>query len=175
MDMKKVLFLILVFMGINGQSQEDIYGFSFETIDGKTQAFEAFKGKKMLIVNTASECGFTRQYEGLQELHKEYGDDLVIIGFPANNYGGQEPGNEGEIASFCKKNYGVTFLMASKVSVNGADIHPIFKWLCAQKNESFTGAINWNFEKFLIDEKGKVAARYRSAVEPMSEEILNKI
>lgn len=160
---------------LSGNSQESLYDFSFETITGETVSFSTFKGKKILIVNTASECGFTPQYEGLQALHEAHGDDLTIIGFPANNFGGQEPGANEEIASFCKKNFGVTFLMAGKVSVSGADIHPIFKWLCEQENESFTGPINWNFEKFLLNENGQLEARFRSAVAPDSKKILSHL
>lgn len=153
-------------------TQTNIYGFSFKDIDGNTVSFEKFKGKKILIVNTASECGFTPQYKELQSLHKKYGDKVVVIGFPANNFGGQEPGTEKDIASFCQKNYGVTFLMASKVSVKGADINEIFAWLITQKNDSFTGGIKWNFEKILIDEHGHVMARFRSQTKPDSEKII---
>lgn len=156
-------------------SAKTIYEFTFETLDGTTKSFEDFKGKKILIVNTASKCGYTPQYMELQELHEKYGDKLVVIGFPANNYGQQEPGTNAEIADFCQKNYGVTFTMASKVSVKGDDIHPIFKWLCDQENPDFTGAIKWNFEKFLIDENGKLIRRYRSGTKPMSDEILSAI
>lgn len=158
-------------MAVSAIGQSSIHEFKFETIDGEERSFSEFKGKKLLLVNTASECGFTPQYEALQKLHDSYQDKLVIIGFPANNFGGQEPGQNNEIASFCKKNYGVTFLMAAKVSVKGDDIHPIFKWLCQQENQSFTGDIKWNFEKFLLDENGHLKARFRSAVKPDSKKI----
>ena len=173
--MKKLLFLTALFMGTVAMSQTSIHDFEFETIDGETKSFADFKGKKILIVNTASECGFTPQYEELQELHESMGDKLVIIGFPANNFGGQEPGSNDKIASFCKKNYGVTFTMAAKVSVKGEDMHKIFKWLCSQKNENFTGDINWNFEKFLLNEKGELMNRYRSSTKPMAKEITAKL
>ncbi len=162
-------------MATTAVSQETIHDFKFKTIDGEEKAFNEFKGKKILIANTASECGYTPQYSELQALHEKYGNKLVIIGFPANNFGGQEPGQNKEIASFCEKNYGVTFLMAEKVSVKGNDIAPLFKWLTMQKNNSFTGDIKWNFEKFLIDENGKVVARYRSAVKPMAKELTDRI
>ena len=149
--------------------------FSFKDINNQNVSFEQFKGKKVLIVNTASKCGFTHQYKELQELHLKYGDKLVVIGFPANNFGKQEPGTNDEIVTFCQKNYGVTFLMASKVSVKGKDIHPLFKWLTNQKNKSFTGSIRWNFEKILISENGKVINRYRSKTKPTSAEILTKL
>lgn len=144
-----------------------VYDFSFTSIDGKKVELSSFKGKKLLIVNTASKCGFTKQYKDLQELHKLYGDQLVIIGFPANNFGNQEPGSNEEIKGFCEENYGVSFMMAEKVEVKGDQIHPLFKFLTEQPNPDFTGAIKWNFEKFLIDENGKLIHRYRSQVNPM--------
>lgn len=169
----KPFFTILFFAStVLTFSQKNIYSFSFLDIDGKEVLFEQFKGKKILIVNTASECGFTPQYKELQELHKKHGDKVVVIGFPANNFGKQEPGGEKEIATFCQKNYGVTFLMASKVSVKGKDISSLFKWLTKQKNDSFEGNILWNFEKILIDEKGKVKARFRSKIKPLDDKII---
>lgn len=132
-----------------------------------------FKGKKLLLVNTASECGFTKQYAGLQSLSEQYGDKVVVIGFPANNFGGQEPGSHEEIQDFCEKNFGVTFLLAEKTSVKGDDISALFQYLTTVDNASFTGDINWNFEKFLIDEDGKLTHRFRSKVEPMSDEIVS--
>ena len=120
--------------------------FDYVSINGNTVSLSAYKGKKILIVNTASQCGYTPQYEDLEKLYKQYQDKLVIIGFPANNYGGQEPGTNSDINNFCKKNYGVTFPMAAKVSVKGNDMAPIFKWLTSQTNPDFTGDINWNFE-----------------------------
>ncbi len=152
-----------------------IHTFEFQTIDGKTMSFSSFKGKKILIVNTASKCGYTSQYEDLEKLHKQYGSKLIIIGFPANNFGGQEPGSNSDINSFCKKNYGVSFIMASKVSVKGSDMIPLFKWLTTQENSDFTGDIRWNFEKFLIDENGKLIHRYRSGTNPLDKDLLNAI
>jgi glutathione peroxidase len=159
--------------GLNAQSS--IHKFTFETNDGIEKSFSDFAGKKILIVNTASKCGFTKQYEDLQELHQAYGDKLVIVGFPANNFGAQEPGSNDEIASFCKLNYGVTFIIANKVSVNGEDRIPLFNWLCEQENPSFKGNIQWNFEKFLLDENGVLLDRFRSATKPNSAEITSKI
>ncbi|NOQ70985.1 MAG: glutathione peroxidase [Crocinitomix sp.] len=158
-------------MSLTAFSQTSIHDFKFNSIDGVEQSFSTFKGKKILIVNTASECGFTPQYQDLQALHGLYTDKLVIIGFPANNFGAQEPGENNAIKTFCQVNYGVTFLMAEKVSVAGDDINPIFKWLCSQTGADFDGAIQWNFEKFLLDEKGKLINRFRSAVKPNSEKI----
>ncbi|UIR58003.1 glutathione peroxidase [Sphingobacterium sp. SRCM116780] len=150
-----------------------IYDYSFNSLDGKEIKMSSFKGKKILIVNTASKCGFTKQYKDLQELYSLYGKDLVIIGFPANNFGNQEPGTNGDIQEFCQQNYGVEFLMAEKVDVKGDGIAPLFKYLTSQENPDFQGEIKWNFEKFLIDENGKLVHRYRSAVNPMSDEIVN--
>ncbi len=173
--MKTILSTIFILFTLITFAQTDIYSFSFKDINNETVSLEQFKGKKIIIINTASKCGFTSQYKQLQELHEKYGDKVVVIGFPANNFGKQEPGSDSEIATFCEKNYGVTFLIASKVSVKGKDIHPLFKWLTKQKNKSFTGPIHWNFEKILIDENGKVISRYRSKIKPISPDILNEL
>ena len=149
-----------------------IYDFKVPSIDGKTIDFAQFKGKKILIVNTASQCGYTPQYEDLQKLYDTYKDKLVTVGFPANNFGGQEPGTNAEIQSFCKKNYGVTFPIAAKVSVKGDDIHPLFKWLTSKsENGVMDATILWNFNKFLIDENGKWMQYFNSNILPMSDEI----
>jgi glutathione peroxidase len=152
-----------------------IYDFSVPALNGGDINFAEYKGKKILIVNTASQCGYTPQYAELQKLQDAYKDKLVVVGFPANNFGGQEPGSNEEIKSFCKKNYGVTFPMAQKVSVVGQDAHPLFQWLDEQAkamgNEE--PVIKWNFTKFLIDENGKLLAVFRSKVKPMDEAITN--
>lgn len=150
-----------------------IYDYTFKSLDGHDVKMSSFKGKKILIVNTASKCGFTKQYKDLQELYKQYGKDLVIIGFPANNFGNQEFGTNDDIQEFCQQNFGVEFLMAEKVEVKGDQIDPLFKYLTSQDNPDFKGEIKWNFEKFLIDEHGKLVHRYRSAVNPLSDEIVN--
>lgn len=152
-----------------------IYDFNFTTIDGKEVDMSDFKGKTILIVNTASKCGFTKQYADLQALHEEYGSNLVIIGFPSDNFGGQELDSNTEIQDFCEKNYGVTFLLAEKVDVKGKDIHPIFKYLTEQENPDFTGDINWNFEKFLLNKEGKLIHRYRSKVNPLDNAIVSNL
>jgi glutathione peroxidase len=160
----------------NNNPQQSIYDFKVDGLDGKTIDFADFKGKKILIVNTASECGYTPQYEGLQKLYDTYKDKLVIVGFPANNFGGQEPGSNETIAAFCKKNYGVTFPMAAKVSVKGDDAAPVFKWLCSKAaNGVMDAEIRWNFGKFLLDENGKLVNYFPSKVTPMSEEITSKL
>ena len=148
-----------------------VYTFKLKTIDGKAFSLAKYKGKKLLIVNTASKCGFTPQYAELQKLADQYKDKVVVVGFPANNFGGQEPGTNTEVKEFCQKNFGVTFPLISKVSVKGDDIDPLFQYLTTEPNPDFTGEIKWNFEKFLIDENGKLIHRYRSTVKPLSDEI----
>jgi glutathione peroxidase len=149
-----------------------IHSFKVKSIDGGTIDFAKFKGKKILVVNTASKCGYTPQYEALQKVANQYKDKLVIVGFPANNFGAQEPGSDGEIVEFCKKNYGVTFPLASKISVKGDDTAPIYKWLTSKaENGVLDATIAWNFNKFLLDENGKMIAYFPSKVTPDSEEI----
>ena len=169
--MKTLLLTILVMTF----TSTTLFDFKVKNIEGATFDLTAFKGKKILIVNTASECGFTPQYEDLQKLYSTYKDKLVIVGFPANNFGGQEPGTNSEIKSFCSKNYGVTFPMMGKVSVKGNGIDPLFAWLTTEPNPDFTGDIKWNFEKFLLDENGKLIHRFKTRTSPMSDEIVNLI
>ena len=150
-----------------------VHDFKVPGLDGNTIDLSVYKGKKILIVNTASKCGFTPQYADLEKLYEKYKDKLVIIGFPANNFAKQEPGTNGEIKEFCTKNYGVTFPMAEKVDVVGENIHPLFKYLTEEAKKLGTAdpVIKWNFTKFLIDENGKLVAVFPSKVTPMSEEI----
>lgn len=153
--------------------KSSIYDFKVDGLSGGTIDFSQFKGKKILIVNTASKCGFTPQYEYLEKLYEKYKDKLVIVGFPANNFGSQEPGTNDEIKAFCTKNYGVTFPMAAKVSVKGDDIAPIFKWLTNKSENGVMDAdIKWNFTKFLLDENGNLLAKFDSNVAPMSDDIV---
>ncbi|MGD8428559.1 MAG: glutathione peroxidase [Balneolaceae bacterium] len=157
-------------------TSDTVYKFKPTNIDGKETSLSTFKGKVLLIVNTASECGFTPQYDGLQTLYKTYKDQgLAVLGFPANNFGGQEPGTDEEIKQFCKVNYEVTFPMFSKVSVKGGNQHPLFTYLTTVENEDFTGEIKWNFEKFLIGKNGKLIRRFRSTKKPQSKEITRAI
>jgi glutathione peroxidase len=154
-------------------SNPSIHGFKVKSIEGKTIDFSSFKGKKILVVNTASKCGYTPQYEALQKVYEQYKDKLVIIGFPANNFGGQEPGSDAEVQEFCKARFGVTFPLASKVSVKGEDMAPIYKWLTSKAENGVMDAdIKWNFGKFLLDENGKLIQYFPSKVTPDSEEIL---
>ncbi len=150
-----------------------IYDFKVDGLEGSQIDFSKYKGKKIMIVNTASKCGNTPQYKELEELYEKYKDKLVIIGFPANNFGGQEPGSNEEIKEFCTKNYGVTFPMAAKVSVKGDDIAPIYKYLTDEaKKLGVEDPVKWNFTKFLIDENGKLVTVIHNKTKPMSEEVL---
>lgn len=150
-----------------------IYSFKVTGLSGETIDFSKFKGKKIMIVNTASKCGNTPQYAELEQLYEKYKDKLVIIGFPANNFKEQEPGTNAEIQEFCKKNYGVTFPMAEKVSVKGDDIAPLFQYLVDEaKKKGIEDPIKWNFTKFLLDEKGNLITVIHNKTKPMSEEVL---
>ena len=173
--MKYLSLITLLINLIIMNAQQSVHEFTITSIDGVEKSLSDFKGKKMLFVNTASQCGYTPQYMELQSVHESHGDKLVIIGFPANNFGRQEPGSNDQIKSFCQKNYGVTFLMSEKVSVKGNDISPIFDWLNNQENQSFKGDIMWNFEKYLIDESGKLIKRLRSMTKPNSDKIISLI
>jgi len=149
-----------------------IHRFKVPSIEGGTINFAAYKGKKILVVNTASKCGYTPQYEGLEKLYKENKDKLVIIGVPANNFGGQEPGTNEDIQEFCKVRYGVTFPLTSKVEVIGDNTHPLYKWLTHKdENGVLDATIKWNFNKFLLDENGKMLEYFPSKVLPGGEEI----
>lgn len=165
----KILALLCAMLFVAAPSS--VYEFKLKNIDGKNFSLKQYRGKKLLIVNTASKCGYTPQYAELQKLADQYKDKVVVVGFPANNFNQQEPGTASEIKEFCSKNYGVTFPLSQKVSVKGDDIDPLFAWLTSEPNPDFTGPISWNFEKFLIDENGKLIHRYKSKVTPLSPEI----
>ncbi len=149
-------------------STKTVYDFEAKDIGGKDISLEAFKGKVMLIVNTASKCGFTPQFGGLEDLHKSYaGKGLAVLGFPCNQFGSQDPGADGEIAEFCQMNYGVSFPMMSKIDVNGPAAHPLYKWLAAEAPGLLgSKAIKWNFTKFLIGKDGQVIKRYAPLDKP---------
>jgi glutathione peroxidase len=154
-------------------SASSIYDFKVAGLEGDSIDFSQYKGKKIMIVNTASKCGNTPQYAELEQLYKKYKDKLVIVGFPANNFGGQEPGTNEEIKEFCNRNYGVSFPMAAKVSVKGDDIDPLFQYLVNEaKKLGVEEPIRWNFTKFLIDENGKLVTVFSSKTKPMSEDVL---
>lgn len=156
---------------------KSFYDFKIKTLDGeKIIDFSDYKGKKVLLVNVASECGYTPQYKELQELHTKHGDKVTILGFPANNFGGQEPGTNKEIASFCQKNYGVSFQMFEKISVTGADQHPLYQWLSKKELNGWNSdSPKWNFSKYLVNEKGELLKVYGSGVSPMSAELITAI
>ncbi|MCC2546799.1 glutathione peroxidase [Hymenobacter sp. BT175] len=149
-------------------SAASVHDFTVKSIDGKDVKLSQYKGKKLLIVNVASECGYTPQYKELEELSKKHGDKVVVLGFPANNFGGQEPGTNEQIVTFCEKNFGVTFPMFSKISVKGDDTDPLYQFLAKEGHD----APNWNFCKYLVDEQGHVVKFYPSKVKPMSDELV---
>jgi glutathione peroxidase len=153
-------------------SSKSFYEFSLKALNSEQEIdFSQFKGKKVLLVNVASKCGYTPQYAKLQALHETHGDKVVVIGVPANNFGGQEPGSQEDIAAFCQKNYGVSFQMLEKISVKGKDQHPLYGWLTEQTGKE----PSWNFCKYLIDENGKAVAFFASGADPMGKEILSAI
>jgi glutathione peroxidase len=144
-----------------------IHDFTATTIDGETQPLSEFAGRTLLVVNVASKCGFTPQYEGLEALYERYRDEgLTVLGFPCDQFGHQEPGDEAEIKEFCSLNYGVTFPMFAKIDVNGDDAHPLYQWLRSQKSGVLGNRIKWNFTKFLVDRDGNVVKRYASTTKP---------
>ncbi|MBS9523101.1 glutathione peroxidase [Litoribacter ruber] len=151
---------------------KEFHDFKLNDIDGNEVNFADFKGKKVLLVNVASKCGYTPQYAELQELHEKHGDELLVLGFPANNFGGQEPGTEEDIKAFCTENYGVTFPMFEKVSVKGVDKHPLYRWLSDKDMNGWNDKEpSWNFCKYLVDENGELIEFYPSSVSPMDKEI----
>ena len=156
------------------ESNTDFYSLSCKTIEGNDYDFNQLKGKRVLIVNTASECGFTPQYKGLQKLHEQYGESLTIIGFPCNDFGNQESGSSEEINSFCSKNYGVSFQMMEKVSIKGDAPHPVYVWLLNKSENGVSDhTLRWNFHKFLIDEDGSLVGSYKSGVKPTDNQIIS--
>ena len=156
--------------------ESSFYDFKMKDINGKEVDFSEFKGKKLLLVNVASKCGYTKQYAQLQELYAEHGDEILILGFPANNFGGQEPGSNEDIKEFCSTEYGVTFPMFEKISVKGFDKHPLYRWLSdASQNGWNNEEPSWNFCKYFINEKGELVKFFPSKVAPLDEEILQLI
>lgn len=158
-------------------SAKSIYDFEVKSIDGKDIKLAEYKGKVLLIVNTASKCGFTKQYDDLQNLYEQYGKDgFVVLGFPANNFMNQEPGDNQEIQNFCRLNYGVSFPMFEKISVRGKNIHPLYKYLTGKDtNPKFNGKITWNFNKFLVSREGEVIARFGSSTSPADKKVTQAI
>jgi glutathione peroxidase len=183
MKLFKISLLIILTMGLASflssklskttqkEVKGSIYDFKMKSLDGKEIDFAQYKGKKMLIVNTASKCGYTYQYEDLEKLHDQFGDKVAVLGFPANNFLWQEPGTSEEIATFCQKNYGVSFQMFEKISVKGSDKAPLYKWLEAKSGQS----PSWNFCKYVIDTAGNVTGFFPAKVKPMDKEIIDKL
>jgi len=170
-----IVLIILLISTVAGFAQKTgFYDFKVKTLEGGDFDFSSLKGKKVMIVNTASKCGNTPQYKELEELYEKYQGDLVIIGFPANNFLGQEPGSAAEIRKFCTENYGVTFPMMEKISVKGNDMHPLYIWLTSkEKNGVLDSEVTWNFQKYLIDENGKMVDMVKPKEKPDSERIMS--
>ena len=174
--MKTILSILFMSMLMMAPSAT-VYDYNVKTIEGEDITMAEFKGNVLLIVNTASKCGYTPQYEDLETLYKKYKDKgLVVVGFPANNFMGQEPGSEEEIKAFCEKNYGVSFPMMSKISVKGKDIDPLYDFLTDKsKNGVVDGKVQWNFQKYLIDRDGKVVAKFSPGDNPMDSKVQTAI
>ncbi|WP_346860459.1 glutathione peroxidase [uncultured Draconibacterium sp.] len=176
--MKKIsLLLLLASFVLVVSAQQNFYDFGVKDIEGNAFDLSDLKGKKVLVVNTASKCGLTPQYKQLQALYENFGgDDFVIIGFPANNFANQEPGTNEEIVEFCERNYGVTFPMMDKISVKGDDMHPLYQWLTQKsKNGKMDSEVGWNFQKYLIDEDGNLVDMVEPKVKPDDEKIVSWI
>jgi len=175
----KSLFYILIFMisffnSVNAKYDKIFFDFKINDINEKTFALKQFKDKTILLVNVASNCGFTKQYSELQELYDEYNDKgLVVLGVPSNQFGGQEPGSNNEIKDFCKTNFNITFPMTAKIDVKGENAHPIYLW--AKENHGNSAVPKWNFHKILINKDGKIEETYSSFTKPMSKKLINKI
>ena len=175
--MKTIIITLALFLGSVAYGQDSFYALSANSIDGENLSFEQFKGQKVLIVNVASKCGLTPQYEDLESLFKMYGGrGFTIVGFPANNFNKQEPGSEKEIKTFCEVNYGVSFQMMSKISVKGDDMHPVYQWLTQKElNGVEDSQVRWNFQKYLIDEQGQLVEVFSPKTKPLSEQLVSKI
>ncbi len=173
----KTLLAALLLLTATAFAASSLYDFTMPALNGSPTPLAGFKGKVVLVVNVASQCGYTPQYEGLQALYMKFKDrGFVIAGFPANNFGGQEPGTNEEIGAFCKSKYGVTFPMFSKISVKGAGQAPLYKYLTDKAAHPKTGGeIQWNFTKFLVDREGRVIQRFEPAVEPQSRELVSAV
>jgi len=167
------LFVVTLFVSVT-TAQQGFYDFTVKDIDGKDFAFSSLKGKKVMVVNTASKCGLTPQYEKLEELYQQYGGDkFVIIAFPANNFLSQEPGTNAEIKSFCTSNYNVSFPIMSKISVKGDDMHPVYQWLTSkEKNGIEDSSVSWNFQKYLINEQGQLVKVLGPRTSPLDDDII---
>ena len=174
--MKSLFFVFSLITVFFSSDSSLFFDLKYKDIDGEEVSMNSYKGKYVLIVNVASECGFTPQYKDLEALYQSKKDSLVIVGFPCNQFGGQEPGSEDDIQSFCQKNYGVSFPLASKIEVKGDGQHEVYKWLTNKEmNGVESSSVKWNFHKYLIGPDGKYLASFGSKVKPMDEKILSLI
>lgn len=179
---RTIVFLFILLIQSCGQEKKNnikptnMYNIAIKGLTGEKIDLNQFKGKKILFVNVASECGFTPQYKDLQKLHETYNDKLVIIGLPCNQFGNQEPGTATQIKSFCEKNYGIDFLITEKIAVKGENQHPLYSWLTQKEmNGVMNSAVKWNFQKYLIDEKGNLIDVFYSITAPLSEKIVKHL
>ena len=174
--MKNIITSLLLLANVLIASAQSIYDSKINTIDGVSIDFNDFKGKYILFVNVASKCGFTKQYAQLEELYQAYKNDLVVIGLPCNQFGGQEPGDAQEIKSFCTKNFGVSFIITEKINTKGPEIHPIYAWLTDKKlNGKVNSTVKWNFQKYLLNKEGKLIDYFNSTTSPMSSKITKQL
>jgi glutathione peroxidase len=174
--MKNIITSLLLLSSVLIGSAQSIYDSKINTIDGVSIDFNAFKGKYILFVNVASKCGFTKQYAQLEELYQAYKNDLVVIGLPCNQFGGQEPGNAQEIKSFCTENFGVSFIITEKINTKGPELHPIYAWLTDKKlNGKINSTVKWNFQKYLLNKEGKLIDYFNSTTSPMSSKITKQL
>ena len=181
--LKLVVYLIVLVFGLTlvsgagEKAEKSFYDFTVRDIDGREIKLETYAGKVLLVVNVASKCGFTHQYEGLERIYNRYKDDgLVVLGFPANNFANQEPGSEAEIRQFCTLNYGVSFPMFSKISVRGRNIAPLYRFLTGkQTNPEYAGKISWNFNKFLVSREGEIVGRFGTKTDPEDEQLIRAV
>ena len=170
--MKNIILIIMTLFTFTTNAQESIYDIEINDISGKPIDLKQFRGKHILFVNVASECGFTPQYAGLEELHQQFKENLVVIGLPCNQFGGQEPGTEKDIQQFCTKNFAVSFLLTEKIKVKGEGKHHLYKWLTdKKKNGKSSSSVKWNFQKYVLDEKGEFVNYFYSTTKPMSPKI----
>ena len=174
--MKNIITSLLLLLNVLFASAQNIYDSKINTIDGVSIDFNDFKGKYILFVNVASKCGFTKQYTQLEELYQTYKNDLVVIGLPCNQFGGQEPGDAEEIKTFCTENFGVSFIITEKINVKGSEVHPIYAWLTDKKlNGKINSTVKWNFQKYLLNKEGKLIDYFNSTTSPMSSKITKQL
>ena len=174
--MKNIITSLLLLSNVLIASAQSIYDSKINTIDGVSIDFNDFKGKYILFVNVASKCGFTKQYAQLEELYQAYKNDLVVIGLPCNQFGGQEPGDAQEIKSFCTENFGVSFIITEKINTKGSELHPIYAWLTDKKlNGKINSTVKWNFQKYLLNKEGKLIDYFNSTTGPMSSKITKQL